>query len=310
MMFLLTIMTKSTKQNFSASVGIMAFNEEKNIGHFLDSLLLQEDFKKLISEIIIVSSGSTDKTNRIILQYAAEHRKIKFLRQNKRNGKASAVNLFIENAKKDILILVSADLILKKNTVKKLLAPLRKRNVGITGAHPVPLNDPKSIMGFISHLQWQLHHEISLKKPKMGEMIAFRKIFRQIPSSSSVDEANIEPLIRGQGYKAVYCENAIVYNKGPETIKEFLARRRHVYFGHIVTKYEYGYEVSTLNGFGAFIALLKSSHLSLRFITLVPAAILLEATARMLGFMDYKLKRKTHTVWEVTPSTKNLAPTQ
>lgn len=36
-----------------------------------------------------------------------------------------------------------------------------------------------------------------------------------------MDEANIEPLIRGQGYKALYAPQAIVNNKGPETVKQF-----------------------------------------------------------------------------------------
>ncbi|MBI2443619.1 MAG: glycosyltransferase, partial [Candidatus Levybacteria bacterium] len=281
---------------------------EKNVGILIDSLLSQDDFHRLIHEIIVVSSGSTDKTNRIIQKYVSKNKKIRLLRQSKRNGKASAVNLFIEHAKRDILILVGADLLLEKNTIKKLLAPLRRHHVGITGAHPIPVNNPKTFMGFIAHLQWQLHHEISLKKPKMGEMIAFRKIFKQIPSSSSVDEANIEPLIRGQGFKAVYCTNSIIHNKGPERVTEFIARRRHVYFGHIVTKHEYGYEVSTLKSTTALISFFKIFKPSWRYVVYAPAAIFLEAIARVLGFLDYKLKLKTHTVWEVTPSSKNLAP--
>lgn len=295
---------KKIKQ-FSASLGIMAFNEEKNIGRFLDSLLSQEDFNKLIYEVIIVSSGSTDRTNKIIQLYAKKQKKIKLIRQIKRTGKAAGVNLFIANAKRNILILSSADLILEKRTIKNLLAPLRKNEVGITGVRPIPVNSEKTLMGKIAHFQWQLHHEISLKKPKMGEMIAFRKIFQQIPSISSVDEANIEPLIRGQGYKAVYCPNAVVYNKGPENVREFIARRRHIYFGHIVTKYEYGYEVSTLHGVQALFIALRNVKLSSISFSL-PASLVLELVSRALGLLDYKFRLKTHTIWEVTPSTKLL----
>lgn len=299
-------MTKKVKDKFAASIGLMAYNEEKNIGQFLTSLLNQEGFDNLIHEIIIVSSGSTDKTNKIIAAFAAKYKKIKFIKQNRRNGKATAVNAFIALAKKDILILTGADLLLEKNTIKKLLEPLRAKNVGITGVRPIPVNDPKTLMGFTAHLQWNLHHQIALKKPKMGEMIAFRKIFRQIPNTSSVDEANIEPLIRGQGYKSVYVPDAIVHNKGPETISEFLARRRHIYFGHLVTKYEYSYEVSTLSWTYAFFLLLRSAKLTFRFIFFAPAAISLELMGRILGLLDYKFRLKSHTVWEVTPSTKSL----
>ncbi|MDP3941161.1 MAG: glycosyltransferase [bacterium] len=303
-------MAKKNQRLFSASIGVMAYNEEKNIGRFLDSLLSQDDINKLIHEIIIVSSGSTDKTNKITQEYAKKYNKIKLIKQNKRNGKASGVNTFIANAKKDILILASSDLILDKNTIKYLLAPLRKKEVGITGVHPIPVNNETTMMGYIAHLQWRLHHEIALRKPKMGEMIAFRKIFRQIPSISSVDEANIEPLIRGQGYKAVYCPKALVYNKGPENVAEFISRRRHIYFGHIVTKYEYGYEVSTLNGFMAFLMVFHFAHPSIRLFLFLPMAMLLETISRFLGLLDYKFRLRSHTVWKVTPSTKNLSTIQ
>ncbi len=96
----------------------------------------------------------------------------------------------------------------------------------------------------------------------MGEMIAFRKIFQKIPVLSAVDEVNIEALVRGQGYKAIYEPRAIVYNKGPESVQEFISRRRSNYFGHIVTKYEYSYSVSTLNNIAVARILLKDFKFS------------------------------------------------
>lgn len=297
-------------KSISVSIGVMAHNEAKNITQFLDSLLAQKDFHKLVSEVIIVSSGSTDGTNTVISRYQKQSKKIHLIKQAKRNGKATAVNCFIATAKNEILVLVNADLILEQHALKTLLIPFKRKDVGIVGSHPVPVNNEQTFMGFAAHLQWEIHHQISLSQPKMGEMIAFRKIFKQIPSSSSVDEANIEPLIRGQGYKAAYAPKAIVYNKGPEKISEFLARRRHIYYGHIVTKHLYSYEVSTLRFFLALSALMKSIKPTPRYLLYTPLVILLEATGRILGFIDYKLKIKTHTVWDVTHSTKNLSTTR
>lgn len=293
----------------SISVGVMAHNEAKNIARFFDSLLKQQDFSKLVNEIIVVSSGSTDGTNTIVSKLQKRNKKISLIRQAKRSGKATAVNCFIAAAKNEILVLVNADLILEKDALKLLLHPFKKKDVGIVGAHPIPVNNPGSFMGFAAHLQWEIHHQVSLKQPKMGEMIAFRKIFKQIPSTSSVDEANIEPLIRGQGYRAVYAQNSIVYNKGPEKVSEFLARRRHIYYGHIVTKHLYSYEVSTLQLLLSLSALFKAVKLTPRYIVLTPAVILLEALGRILGYIDYKLKIKSHTVWKVTSTTKNLSAT-
>ncbi len=288
------------------SVGIMAFNEEKNIGVLLKSLLKHRSEKSTIEEIIVVSSGSTDLTNHIVKQQAKKDKRIKLIVEQRRKGKASAVNIFIAKAKRNILVLISADVAIEPTTLDNLVIPFKNHSVGITGAHPIPINDPTTCMGFAAHLLWRLHHEVALKTPKMGEMIAFRKIFKRIPVSSAVDEATIEPLIRGQGYKAVYVPNAIIHNKGPETVREFIARRRHIYFGHLVTKNEYGYEVATMNGLRIIFLLLKNLPLSFKSLLFTPCVVVLEIVSRILGFLDYKFKLKNHTIWEVTPSTKTL----
>ena len=51
------------------SVGIMAFNEEKNIGRLLKAILSQKLNQIKITEIIVVSDGSTDKTDEIVKNF-------------------------------------------------------------------------------------------------------------------------------------------------------------------------------------------------------------------------------------------------
>ncbi|MBI4084786.1 MAG: glycosyltransferase [Candidatus Levybacteria bacterium] len=293
-------------EKIRVSIGIPAYNEKQNIDRLLKSLLRQQVKRVIISEIIVISSGSTDKTNALVRKIAATNLRVKLICQKRRLGKASAVNIFLSRAKEDILVLTSADIILKNRTLEYLISPLKRRSVGIVGSHPIPLNDNKTFLGFAAHLQWDLHHAISLSSPKMGECIAFRKIFKQIPILSAVDETNIESLIKGQGYKMVYAPNAIVYNKGPETFEDFITRRRHIYAGHLATKYEYSYEVSTISGFTLLILLLKNFSFSFQFILFTPGVIMLEAYSRLLGFFDYKLKLRSHTIWTITHSTKKL----
>ncbi len=289
------------------SIGVTSFNEEQNIERLLRSLLNQKLKSALISEILVISSGSTDSTDEIIKKLSKKNPKIKLLRQKKRVGKASAVNLFMSYAKEDVVILSSADLLIPQDTVEKIIRPLRNYDIGIVGSHPIPVNDKNSFFGFAAHLIWGLHHQISLKNPKMGEFIAFRKIFKRIPLTSAVDEASIEALIRGQGYKAFYAQSAVVYNKGAENLNEFIARRRHIYAGHLETKNEYSYKVSTINISKILYALIKNFEFSKQYILWTPLVITLEAFCRFLGLLDYKFYPKKHTVWEVTPSTKKLS---
>lgn len=299
-------MSKKIKK-LRVSIGVTSYNEEQNIEKLLHSLLKQKLKSSVITEILVISSGSTDSTDKIVKKIRRKNSKIKLIRQKKRIGKASAVNLLISSAREEIVILSSADILIPNDTIDKITRPLRERDVGIVGSHPVPVNDPNSFFGFAAHLMWELHHQISLTSPKMGEFIAFRKIFKQIPLTSSVDEASIEALIRGQGYKAVYAPKAIIYNKGAENFKEFIERRRHIYAGHLETKNEYSYNVSTISVSKIIFALIKNFKFTRRFIFWTPFVILIEALGRFLGLLDYKFYPRKHTVWKVTPSTKKLS---
>jgi len=299
-------MTKKVRK-LRVSIGVTSFNEEQNIARLLQSLLKQKLKSAVISEILVISSGSIDKTNTIIKKISRKNPKVKLIKQNKRVGKASAVNLFLSFAKEDILILSSADILIPIDTVEKIAHPFKKPDIGIVGSHPIPVNDPNSFFGFAAHLMWGLHHQISLKSPKMGEFIAFRKIFKQIPPTSAVDEASIEALIRGQRYKAFYASKAIIYNKGAENINDFIARRRHIYAGHLETKNEYNYKVSTINVSKIIYALIKNFEFSKQYIFWTPLVILLEAFCRFLGLLDYKFYPRKYAIWKITPSTKKLS---
>ncbi len=254
----------------------------------------------------MVCDGCTDRTIPIAKEFAERDKRIKVLVQEKRGGKASIVNLFLKSAKNEILVMESADTLPEKNTVENLVKPFSNPTVGMVGVRPVPVDNPKTFMGYTAHLLWELHHQISLRNPKMGEMVAFRKIFKEIPPTA-VDEAYIEGFIKNQGYKIIYQPDAIVYNKGPETISDFLRQRRRIYWGHLHLKDKTGYKVSTLNPLKTFSLIFKNFKFSFRNLIFTPGAIFLEGLGRFLGWWDYKIKKKSHIVWDVAKSTKNLS---
>ncbi len=286
----------------------MAYNEENNIAYLLESLEKQELFQTVIREIIVISSGSTDRTNNIVRKFINKNARINLLIQRQREGKASAVNLFLSKAREEIVVLVSADVYLPKYSLEKLIIPFNNHEVGMVGSHPIPTNNKNSLMGYCAHLLYDLQHLVSLKEPRTGEMIGFRKIFKKIPNTTAVDEASIEPLILGQGYNIVYAPKAVVVTKGPESLNDYILRRRRVYAGHLKTKYGYGYEVSTLNGFKIIPLIIKQANLSWQFIIYTPIIIFLEVVGRLLGYLDYKYNLKNHTVWTIARTTKKLFP--
>ncbi len=292
------------------SIGITAYNEAANIGNLLQRILDQRLETVAIQEIIVVASGCTDGTEEIAREFAARDGRIRLLVQPKREGKASAMNLFIREAAHEIMILCSADLQPDANAVEQLVAPFADPEVGMTGCHPVPVNDPTTFMGFAVHLQWNLHHALNMSGGfKGGEMVGFRRLFERIPYHTAVDEASVEPIVRGQGYKVQYCPDAIVYNKGPETVADFLRQRRRIYAGHLDLANLLGYKVSTMSGSSIAVLLLKNLDWRPKQLVWTASVIGLEVYGRFLGKRDFK-NRKDHTVWEIATTTKELSPTK
>jgi glycosyltransferase involved in cell wall biosynthesis len=288
-------------------IGIMAYNEEANIGRLLTALLAQKTRVAAIDEIVVVASGCTDRTEAIVEEFAARDGRVRLLVQAHKEGKASAVNLLMRSTDCEVIVLESADTLPLPETIEELLLPLQGPDVGMVGGHPVPTNSKDTFMGYAAHLVWELHHRIALGQPKMGELIAFRNIFYQIPYDTAVDEASIEPLIVGQGLRLCYAPKAIVYNKGPELAGEFVKRRRANYAGHLYVKDTLGYQVSTMSPFRSAWALLRSARLDWRYFFWAPGVVALEAYVRLLATYDYVFWKRKPYNWSMATSTKRPA---
>src|SRR5690242_9761971 len=104
------------------SVGIMAYNEEGNIAAAIESILGQKLPSGHVAELIVVASGCEDRTPEIVAELARDDYRVRLIRQDRREGKASAINLFIGEARSPVLIMVSADVLVKQGTIETLLA--------------------------------------------------------------------------------------------------------------------------------------------------------------------------------------------
>ena len=290
----------------NCSIGIMAYNEEANIGRLLNALLRQNLSHCSIKEIFVVASGCIDKTEDIVKDYIRVDERIKLLLQKQREGKASAINLFLSKANADVFVLESGDTIPEVNTIEKLVMPFSDPTIGMTGGHPVPVNPQDTCIGFIVNLMWKVHHRIALEHPKMGELVAFRNIVKEIPRDTAVDEASIEAIVLHDGYILKYVEDALVHNKGPENIRDFLKQRRRIAAGHLYVRNKQAHTVSTTSGthiLGPFVRELKGGGKEYLW---GGCAVLLEIIGRTLGYYDYYVKKRNPFIWDIAESTKKL----
>lgn len=284
----------------------MAYNEAANIGRLLETLVAQKLETAVIDRIIVVSSASTDDTDRIVEDFARTHPVVTLIREPERRGKSAAINTFLREADSEILIVESADTLPARTTVEKMVAAFLDPSVGMAGGRPLPENRPDTFVGYAVNLLWKLHHRMALISPKLGEMIAFRNKVNQIPERSAVDEASIESDILRQGFRLRYLPDAIIHNKGPENLADFISQRRRIAAGHYWLRERFHYSVASLRpGIMLSITLgeIVSNPLDLPYLTGVMA---LESYCRFLGWYDYKIRRKNPFAWDIARSTKNL----
>lgn len=294
-----------TEDKIKCSVGITAYNEEANIGRLLQAVIDQRLYDVEITEIIVVASGCTDRTEDIVRECMARDPRIQLHIQEKREGKTSAINVFLANASEKICVLESGDTLPREDTIGRMVQMFRDPAVGMTGAQKVAVNTPDHIVGVLSHLRLRMEHQLCLEIPRLGELIAFRKVFDRIPPDVAMDEAFVEALIIRRGMQVRYAPDAVVYNMGPETVGDFVKQRRRNYAGHLYLKDKYGYQVSSLENTRVVRLALEEVWGAIRLVGTLGILGTLELYSRALGAWDYRVKKRRHVVWDMAWSTKD-----
>lgn len=285
------------------TIGVMAYNEAQNIRHALHALLAQELQTVEVVEILVMASGCTDDTVELASAIAAEFPVIRIEAEPVRTGKAAAIKRLMSLARTEVIVLVGADTLPEPGAIEQLVKPFAEPSIGMTGARVVPLNLPTTWIGFAVQMLWHVHHHLALRRPKLGEMVAFRNVIDDFPEDTSTDEPAIEALIVSKGYRLAYTPDAVVYNRGPERADEFLVQRRRVFAGQVRLAMRYGYFTSSLSIRLILPLAVEALRSYPRFLPWTFSAMAVEAWARCLGLFD-ALRGREDVVRRMVDTTK------
>lgn len=285
-------------------VGICAYNEENNIGFLLQNLILEQDLPKNC-RIVVVCSGCTDRTPRIVEEFEKMDARIEPMIEKVRKGKADALNkiFMIARESADVLVLVNADTLPNRGSITKLISRLENSNAGAVFAQPVPFKEFDGFCYRIVRVIWRLHHIISLlRKPKLsGELCAIRtSCLQKIPENVATDEPYFELAIRKQGYDILYIPEAFVYIRCPANVVDLLKHRKRIWTGHIQLQNTTGFKVPT----SSFRNILQAIP------ALRPTEVfygLLGGFLEMIAYFQARAtlsKGKVPSIWEPIKSTK------
>lgn len=293
----------------SCAVGVMAHDEEANVVTALRSVLSQTGAHVSGLRVVVVASGCADATVPRAREVAAADSRVLVIVQPRREGKASAINLFLQEAQgHPVLVLAGADTRLEPGTLEALVAPFDDAGVGMTGGRPVPVNSPDTLLGRVVRLQWDLHDAVARLEPKLGELVAFRPPAAPLDPATAVDEASLEAEFLRSGLRRVYVPEARVAMKGPTTVGDFLRQRRRIHAGHLRLRRATGHAVSTLGTARAFREAMRLRREGRATWTTIAMTAALETVGRALGAWDARIAGRDHSTWRSIRSTKDLTP--
>ncbi len=241
------------------SFGVCAYNEEKSITKAIASILPQMDKN---DELIVVASGCTDKTVETVK--SLKDPRIKIIKQQKRSGKGAATNTLLTHIKGNILIYFDADIIVGKQAVSYLLSHFRSSKTGAVSARIVPYQVRTFFDKVVSFSRNALHLE-KLKEQKKGifwslngYLFALRKgIVKNIDPANLVEDALLGFLVRQKGYEVVYEPKAIVYEKAPQSLPDYINQKTRVRLGWLQMINKYSMEFCEKRNITHFQYLLK-----------------------------------------------------
>lgn len=302
------------------SIGICAYNEENNIGNLLNNLSWQrfpQTFE--LEEIIVVSSGSTDRTNDIVNKLAEKNQGIKLITEKERRGKAQALNILFDAAKGDVLVVISADTKPAQESLTKLVESIKPK-VGGACAKTLPINKNQTLMEFCNWFLWKVHNRTlrtELRNGTLnhlgGDMWAIRKgIVHHIPTDVINDDAYLGITLKKKGWQIIFVPDAEVSIRGPATPIEYIQQRERIVIGHKQLEQITGVKPTTIGAL-AF----KRPLFSLRILVdeikthrvsdypSILASLFLEFLAQTLARVNFR-KKSTYLKWKQIQSTKNF----
>lgn len=301
------------------TVGICAYNEEKNIGNLLGEILNKQNLNKNY-EILVVCSGCTDDTVEIVKGFQKQSSKIRILIESERKGKASAINHILSEARGNAIIFISADTLPNRECFNRLLSKLEHPKVGIVCGNPIPINSTKTLVGKLVHLLWDFHDIVFRFLDNAGlarhatEVFCIRKeIIGKIPNETINDDAYIALTTKKRGWLIEYEPSAKVSICGPQIFYDYFLQRRRILVGHLQVKKLTGEPPQHLiyllpkqpiQVFKLWLLLFKNNN----FVTVL-TFLSIELMTNCCAAIDY-LRKKSYTKWVISNSTKEMIDIQ
>lgn len=102
-------MTKLDDMPFRLTVGVMAYNEEASLEHFMCELLSELADSDDTAEVLVIDDGSTDQTGQIADRFARDHANVSCVHHDANRGLGEVYRTVFDQAKGEYITCFPAD---------------------------------------------------------------------------------------------------------------------------------------------------------------------------------------------------------
>ena len=209
---------------------VAVYNGEQFIRQKLESLLSQRYPAELL-QILVVSDGSTDDTDRIAASFA--DRNVRLIRVSK-GGKAAALNAGMKLAAGEILFFTDVRQTLDAGALAHLVANFADPTVGaVTGElkmlDPAGTGEEADLELYWRYELWARHRHSAIDSMynTTGCIYAMRRALAvPLPPDTLTDDAYLPLHAFFRGYRVIFDDQAIAYDYPTATGGEFRRRMR------------------------------------------------------------------------------------
>jgi poly-beta-1,6-N-acetyl-D-glucosamine synthase len=221
----------------SISIILAARNEERNLPLKLANLASLVYPEELV-EIVVVSDGSTDETNRILSTWEATNRHAVILPEHV--GKAAALNEGMNQSHGEIVVFTDVRQRISPNALKNLVMPFADPSIGCVSGELMLAKDSARSSSDGVGLYWRLEKNIRLWEAQAGSTIgatgalyAVRKsLLSSIPMGTILDDVYIPLQIARLGYRVIFEPQAVAWDDLRPNAKQEFQRKLRTLFGN------------------------------------------------------------------------------
>lgn len=211
------------------TVIIAARNAERWIRRKLESVLAS-DYPRELMDVLVVSDGSTDRTEEIVRSFAGDGVRLLVVPPG---GKPAALNAAFPHARGELLLLTDVRQVLAPDCVKRLVCVMADPSVGAVSGNLI-IREGSSEEERSTSLYWRYENWIRRNLSRLDSLLGAtgpiymvrRELVRPIPPDQLLDDVYLPLSIHVQGYRLVLEEGAIAYDEPTTVVSEFRRKVR------------------------------------------------------------------------------------